>query len=53
MLGLSHGKEAYFMDYKEMYFKLYGELAQITERLIELQRKYEGIYISDDENASE
>ena len=33
------------MDYKEAYFGLYSELANIIEQLEELQRKYEEEYI--------
>ena len=33
------------MDYKEAYFGLYSELANIIGQLEELQRKYEEKYI--------
>ena len=43
-------REVCFMDYKEAYFALYSELANIIEQLEELQLKYEEKYIeSNDE----
>ena len=37
------------MDYKKAYFELYGELADLIERMQEIQRKYEERYISEAE----
>ena len=37
------------MDYKEAYFGLYAELANLIEQLEELQRKYEEKYIESGE----
>ena len=37
------------MDYKELYFELYGEIADLIEQLKALQQKFEDKYIEADE----
>ena len=37
------------LNYQELYFKLMGEIANITERLIEVQQEMEKIYVIFDE----
>ena len=41
------------MDYKEAYFKLYGELADLIEHLENIQQKYEEKYISETDGQEE
>ena len=36
------------MDYKKLYFELYGELSNLIEQLKALQQKYEDKYIEAD-----
>ena len=40
------------MDYKELYFELYGEIADLIEQLQALQKKYEEKYIDANEEQS-
>ena len=37
------------MDYKELYFELYGELSNLIDQLTALQQKYENKYIESEE----
>ena len=37
------------MDYKKLYFELYGEIADLIEQLKALQQKFEDKYIEADE----
>ena len=37
------------VDYKKAYFELYGEIADLIERMQEIQRKYEEKYISEED----
>ena len=41
------------VDYKKAYFELYGELADLIERMQEIQRKYEERYISEADEPEE
>ena len=41
------------MDYKDLYFELYGEVSNIIEQLTALQQKYENKYIEAEESAEE
>ena len=41
------------MDYKEAYFKLYGELSDIIENLQKLQQEYEELYIKSKKDGEE
>ena len=33
------------MDYKELYFELFGEISDLIEQLTDLQKKFEDKYI--------
>ena len=37
------------MDYKELYFELFGEIANLIEQLTDLQQKFEDKYIAENE----
>ena len=37
------------MDYKELYFELFGELSDLIEQLTDLQQKFEDKYIEENE----
>ena len=41
------------MDYKELYFNLYGEISNLIEQLEALQQKYEAKYIDDIDDIDE
>ena len=42
-----HRKGVFRVDYKEAYFELYGEIADLIEHLEKIQQKYEEKYISE------
>lgn len=31
-------------DYKELYFRLFGEVSDISDKLTEIQKKFENLY---------
>ena len=41
------------MDYKELYFELYGEISNLIDQLTALQQKYEHKYIEAEESDKE
>ena len=41
------------VDYKKMYFELYAQVSDIIEKLQEIQKKYEEVYIEQSEKSQE
>lgn len=38
------------MDYEKAYFNLYGEMAELIEKMQEIQKRYEEEYINNNPN---